>query len=141
MLTDTFGDLGAQLYLMAHGIDKSEVEERSQIKSISRETTFEEDTSDLESATNVLNDLAAELAKDIQDRGYHFRTITVRIRYEDFETHTHSKTLPAVTNRLQDLRKTAGELIHTYAEPGRKIRLVGLRVSNLVSLKEQKTLF
>jgi len=141
MLTDTFGALGTQLYLMAHGIDKSEVEERSQIKSISRETTFEEDTSELELATNVLNDLAAELAKDVQNRGYHFRTITIRIRYEDFETHTHSKTLPAVTNRLQDLRKTAGELIQIYAKPGRKIRLVGLRVSNLVSLKEQKTLF
>ncbi len=141
MLTESFGVAGTQFYLMAHGIDRSEVEERSQIKSISRETTFEEDTSDLELASGVLNELAAELAKDVQDRDYHFRTITVRIRYENFETHTHSKTLPAVTNRLQDLRKTANELLHTNAKLDKKIRLVGLRVANLVSLKEQKTLF
>jgi DNA polymerase IV (DinB-like DNA polymerase) len=141
MLTESFGVAGTQFYLMAHGIDRSEVEERSQIKSISRETTFEEDTSDLELASGVLNELAAELAKDVQDRGYHFRAITFRIRYENFETHTHGKTLPAVTDRLQDLRKTANELLHTHAKLDKKIRLVGLRVSNLVSLKEQKTLF
>jgi len=141
MLVEVLGVVGTQFYLMAHGIDDSEVEERSQIKSLSHETTFEEDTSDLDLALNVLNELAAEVAEEAQDRGYHFKTITIRIRYENFETHTYSRTLPAMTNRLQDLQKTAGELMRTYVKPDRKIRLIGLRVSNLASLKEQKTLF
>jgi DNA polymerase IV (DinB-like DNA polymerase) len=140
MLAENFGVVGPQFYLMAHGIDKSEVEERSQIKSISRETTFEEDTSNLDSALNVLNELAAEVAKDSQDHGYHFRTVTIKIRYENFETHTYSKSLPTMTNRLQDLRKTASELMHIHVKPDRKIRLIGIRVSNLASFKEQKTL-
>jgi DNA polymerase IV (DinB-like DNA polymerase) len=140
MLAETFGVAGPQFYLMAHGIDRSEVEERSQIKSISRQTTFEEDTSNLDSALNVLNELAAEVAKDSLDHGYHFRTVTIKIRYENFETHTYSKTLTTMTNRLQDLRKTASELMHIHVKPDRKIRLIGIRVSNLVSLKEQKTL-
>jgi DNA polymerase-4 len=62
------------------------------------------------------------------------------IRYENFETHTHSKTLPFITNRLQDLKKTAKELIQAYLKPERKIRLVGVRVSNLISAEKQKTL-
>lgn len=141
ILIDNFGVAGTQFHLMAHGIDKSEVEERGQIKSISRDVTLEEDTSDFELVLNILDELSTEVTKEVLDYGYYFRTITIRIRYEDFETHTHSKTLPVMTNRLQDMKKTARELIHGHLGTDKKIRLVGLRVSNLVSLKEQKTLF
>jgi DNA polymerase IV (DinB-like DNA polymerase) len=138
MLADTFGVVGPQFYLMAHGIDRSEVEERSQIKSISRETTFEEDTSNLNSASSILNDLAAEVAKDSQDYGYHFRTVTIKIRYENFETHTYSKTLPTMTNRLEDLRKTASELMHIHVKPDRKMRLVGIECQTLPHSKSKR---
>ncbi|MBS7621456.1 DNA polymerase IV, partial [Candidatus Bathyarchaeota archaeon] len=70
----------------------------------------------------------------------YFKTVTLRVRYENFETHTHSKTLPFITNRLQDLKKTAKELIQDYLKPERKIRLVGVRVSNFVSAEKQKPL-
>jgi nucleotidyltransferase/DNA polymerase involved in DNA repair len=48
--------------------------------------------------------------------------------------------MPFITNRLQDLKKAAKELIQTYLQPERKIRLVGVRVSNLISAEKQKTL-
>lgn len=141
ILAEGFGVAGTQFYLMSHGIDKSEVEERSQTKSVSRDVTFEEDTSNFEFVLSILDELSTEIIKDIQAYGYYFRTITFKVRYENFETHTHSKTLPVITNSLQDLRKTARELMHYYLRQGRKIRLIGLRVSNLASVKEQKTLF
>ena len=140
VLTETFGAVGTQLYLMAHGIDRSEVEEAGRIKSISRHTTFEEDTSDFDFVLGTLDKLSEEVYNDVLKQQVYFKTVTVMIRYENFETHTHSKTLPFITNRLQDLKKTAKELIQAYLKPERKIRLVGVRVSNLISAEKQKTL-
>ncbi|MGB9740900.1 MAG: DNA polymerase IV [Candidatus Bathyarchaeia archaeon] len=139
-LTENFGVMGTQLYLMAHGIDKSEVEERGEIKSISRDVTFEEDTSDFKLVQNTLDRLAEEVHKDVVREQLNFKTVTVKVRYEDFETHTHSRTLPFMTNRIEDLKKTAKELIQPYLRLEKKIRLIGVKVSNFTSTEKQKTL-
>ena len=139
VLVDRFGVMGTALYLMAHGIDNSEVEERTEIKSIGRDTTFQEDTSDFESVLQALDALCEDVYGDAQEQQVCFKTVTIRVRYWNFETHTHGKTLPFITDRLQDLKKTARELIRPYLRVDRKIRLVGVRVSNFVSsLKQQK---
>jgi len=140
VLAEAFGVMGTQLYLMAHGVDRSEVQERGEIKSISRDVTFEEDTSDFQFILKTLARLSEEVHKDVSRQQLYFKTVTVRVRYENFETHTHGKTLPFITNRLQDMDKTARELIQTYLRPDRKVRLVGIRVSNFVSAEKQKTL-
>ena len=140
LLTENFGVMGTQIYLMAHGIDRSEVEERSEIKSISRDVTFEEDTSDFDFVLNTLDRLSEEVHKDVMKQQLYFKTVTIRVRYENFETHTHSKTLSFITNRLQDLKRAARELIQAYFKPNRKIRLVGVKVSSLISAERQKTL-
>jgi DNA polymerase IV (DinB-like DNA polymerase) len=141
VLAENFGVGGTQLYLMAHGIDKSEVEERGQVKSISRDVTFEEDTTNFETVLNTLDKLSEEVHKDAVNQSFCFKTVTIRVRYENFETHTHGKTLPLMTNRVQDLEKTTRELMRKYLKPDRKIRLIGVRVSNLTSIQEQRTLF
>jgi DNA polymerase IV (DinB-like DNA polymerase) len=140
VLTETFGVMGTQLYNMAHGIDNSDVEERTEIKSIGRDTTFEEDTSDSELVLNTLSRLSEDVHKEAVDRRVGFKTVTIKIRYENFETHTRSKTLPFVTDRSKDLKKTASELAQLYLVPNRKIRLIGVRISNIVSAEKQKTL-
>jgi len=140
VLTEIFGTAGVQMYLMAHGIDKSEVEERGEVKSISRDITFGEDTSNFNFVLDTLDKLSEEICKDVSKQQFYFKTVTVRVRYENFETHTHSKTLPFITNRLQDLKKTVKELIQAYLKPERKIRLVGVKVSNLISAEKQKSL-
>jgi DNA polymerase IV (DinB-like DNA polymerase) len=139
-LAEVFGVMGTQMFLMAHGVDKSEVEERGEIKSISRETTFEEDTSNFEFVLANLDKLSEEVYKDVLNRNLYFKTVTVKVRYENFETHTHSKTLPLITNSLEELKKTLKELLQTYLKPNRKIRLIGVRVSNFTSAEKQKTL-
>jgi DNA polymerase IV (DinB-like DNA polymerase) len=140
VLAERFGVMGAQLHLMAHGIDRSEVEERTEVKSISRDLTFEEDTADFDFVLETLDKLSKEVHKDVVTRNLRFKTVTVKVRYENFETHTHGKTLPFITYRLQDLQKTARELVRDYFNPERKIRLIGIRVSNLTSGEKQKTL-
>ena len=139
-LTEKFGVLGAQYHLMARGIDESEVKERQEVKSVGREITFEEDTSDLDLILGTLDELGETVHKEVLRLKMLFRTVTVKVRFENFETHTHGKTLPSPTKRLQDLQKTAQELAEEYLHQGRMIRLIGIRVSNFVSHKAQTTL-
>ncbi len=140
-LISMFGVMGLQMHLMARGIDRSEVEEREGVKSISHETTFEEDTADSAIIFQALDELCESVWKETTDQNLLFKTITVKIRYQGFETHTKSKTLPRLTNREQDIKKTAKELLMPYLPQDRKMRLIGVRVSSLVSAEKQRTLF
>jgi DNA polymerase IV (DinB-like DNA polymerase) len=141
VLSERFGVMGVQLHLMAQGIDNSEVEPRTEAKSMSHETTFEEDVADAETVLKTLDALSEEVASEAVDQNLFFKNVTIKVRYENFETHTHSKTLPFMTNRAQDLKKTARELLQAYLRPGREVRLIGVRVSSFISSEKQKTLF
>ena len=140
ILVEKFGTMGTQLHLMANGIDSSEVEERTEVKSISKEITFEEDTSDFNLVLNRLDRLSEEVHKDVIKQNLYFKTVTVKVRYENFETHTHARTLTFISNRLQDMKKTAKRLMQDYVKPDRKIRLIGVKASNFTSAEKQKTL-
>ncbi|RLI79890.1 DNA polymerase IV [Archaeoglobales archaeon] len=138
-LADVFGVMGSKLYLMAQGIDGSEVREREDRKSMGRELTFDEDTDDLDFVVGVLDMLSECVHKDILKRDFSFKTVTLKIRYENFETHVYSKTLPFRTRQLEHLKKIARELLVNNLK-GLKIRLIGVRVSNLIPMKGQKKL-
>jgi DNA polymerase IV (DinB-like DNA polymerase) len=140
VLAEAFGVMGTQMHLMARGIDRSEVEARTEVKSISHETTFEEDTDDTEAVLKALDALAVEVAKEVTAQKLFFKTVTIKVRYENFETHTRSKTLPFITDRLRDLQKTSRDLLKDYLRHNRKIRLIGVRASNFVKGEKQKTL-
>ena len=140
VLTEKFGVMGTQMHLMARGIDRSEVKPRTEVKSISHETTFEEDTADAETILKALDALSEEVCREVLNQNLFFKTVTIKLRYENFETHTRSKTLAFMTNRPQALKKTAKKLLQAYLKRDRKVRLIGVRVSNFVKGEKQKTL-
>jgi DNA polymerase IV (DinB-like DNA polymerase) len=128
------------LYLSAQGIDNSEVQEHWERKSMSRETTFEEDTSDYALILDTLDAMSEDLNQELTASRFTFKTVTLKIRYENFETHTHGKTLPFFSDRRKDIQKSARELMQDYLCPDRKIRLIGVRLSNLFSTEKQTRL-
>jgi len=140
VLAEKFGVVGKQLYLYAQGIDRSQVGMRGEVKSVGRNITFEKDTSDRDFVLKVLDKLCEEVYKEVKEYNFLFKTVTITVRYENFETHTHSKTLPFLTNRLEDFKRAAHELMQPYLRPERKMRLVGARVSSLVSAEKQTRL-
>ncbi len=140
ILTEKFGTNGVQLYLMAQGIDNSEFQEHWERKSLSREITFEEDISDSTLIFESLDALCDDLYQEIKATRLTFKTITVKLRYENFETHTHCKTLQFYTDRLKDIKKNARNLVLDYLKPKRKTRLVGVKLSNLFSIGSQTRL-
>lgn len=130
VLTRVFGAWGTRLHEFANGIDHREVIEEYETKSIGRDTTFERDMDDEVKILRILDELAEEVHADVIAKGFKFKTITVRIRYEHFDTHTSSKSLPFPTNDLDILRNNAKRLIVPFMRGKMKVRLVGVRVSN-----------
>jgi DNA polymerase IV (DinB-like DNA polymerase) len=140
ILTEKFGTTGTQLFLMAQGIDNIEVMDHYDRKSLSREITFEEDTADSTYVLNKLKAISKDLHQELTVSNYTFKTVTIKIRYENFETHTHSKTLPFFSDRFETINKGTKELIQNYIHPERKIRLIGVKLSNLFSTVNQTKL-
>jgi len=124
-----FGRGGVWLHDVALGSDESEVKERVEIKSVSKETTFELDTDDPKTLFLTMDALAEDVHRNLTDEGLRFRTITVKVRYEGFVTKTKAKTLLHFTDNASTLRSNAQALLRTLCGSNR-IRLIGLRISS-----------
>jgi DNA polymerase-4 len=126
---------GRTLFEHSRGIDDSPVVPFHEPDSISREVTFDEDTKDM----YFLKETLYELTKDVVERlkgkqGYKGRTVSIKIRYSDFETITRSHTLFELTDSLNDIWTCVLELINKVHFP-RKVRLVGVKVSGLKKVR------
>ena len=93
--------------------------------------TFEEDLDDDGQILEVLDGLAEEVHQELIDGNLRFKTITVKVRYQHFETHTRARSLSFSTNDLYILRNNAKRLIDVFLRGDKKVRLIGLRVSTL----------
>jgi DNA polymerase IV (DinB-like DNA polymerase) len=140
-LVKRFGIMGRRFHLFAHGIYDSEVgKPRGMIKSIGHERTFSTDTDDHDTILKMLDTLCQRIHKRVVQRQILFKTVTVKIRDEEFQTHTHSKSWRTYINCLHDLVKVVRSLSKKQFCRNAKIRLVGVRVSNLTHCKGQRTL-
>jgi DNA polymerase IV (DinB-like DNA polymerase) len=140
-LVGRFGVMGRRFHEWAQGVYVSEVSEgRRTRRSLGHESTFATDASERSQVLNRLDDICQRIHERITKRNLLFRTITIKIRYGDFETHTHGKTLPLYTGQLEELRKTTAELVQPCLRSDKRIRLIGICVSSLKSAKGQKTL-
>jgi DNA polymerase IV (DinB-like DNA polymerase) len=137
-LVEMFGKIGIYFYLAANGIDESEVEETYEAKSIGREITFETDTDNVELLHETMENLARETIEELKAKGLTYKTVTLKIRYEDFETHTHSKTLNLPSDSFEVLISVGRKLLEPFLYSGKKIRLIGIRVSKLKKEKLMK---
>ncbi len=140
ILQDQFGKIGTAMHSMANGIDESEIIEEAGIQSVGREVTFDEDTNDIILLNSVIDGMSEELYAALTGNGYSFRTITLKLRYENFETHTHQKTLASTTADLNALKDATKELLSYFLESKKKVRLIGIRLSNLKTSEGQKSL-
>ncbi|UCE29198.1 MAG: DNA polymerase IV [Candidatus Bathyarchaeota archaeon] len=141
VLVERFGVMGTRYHQFAHGAYESEVVgKRRARKSLGHESTFEIDTSNHGFVLQRLFKLCRKVHERAIRRSLLFRTVTVKMRHQNFRTHTHGKTLPFSTNRLENLWKVVQELAQDNLSGYEKIRLVGVRVSNLRPTDGQTTL-
>lgn len=132
--------LGARLadflHDLAHGIDDRAVVPHREAKSCGAERTFERDLRDLELMRERVTELAEEVADGLGQIGRPGRTVTVKVRYPDFQTITRSFTLPDPVDEAAAIARIAIALLERTAAGKRAVRLLGVSVSNLVSDEE-----
>jgi DNA polymerase IV (archaeal DinB-like DNA polymerase) len=129
-LIGRYGQGAVSLQALARGIDDREVEERDGMKSVSRERTFESDTSDPEVISRTMDSLAWEVHRNLIEEHLRFKTLTVKVRYTGFVTRTKTRTLSHGTDDERVISACAQTLLRETLD-NRKIRLLGLRLSSL----------
>jgi len=137
LLQSRFGKWGMHMHELAYGRDVHGPREDGVSRSISRETTFGEDTDDPAALIRAIGEMAADLHETLVRERLLFRTLTVKIRYTGFVTKTISRTLPHPESSLGVMRGLAGELL-SAAPGGKTVRLVGVRLSHLTEIGESQ---
>ena len=125
---------GRWLHDAAHGRDERALVTHSEPVSISRETTFERDlhaVADRAELSLIFSRLAAQVADDLQRKGYRARTIGVKLRFDDFRTLTRDLTRDEPTSEPAAIRHAAG-LCLKRVDLSRRLRLLGVRAAGLV---------
>lgn len=136
-----FGKNGEHLWKLANGIDPRPVHPLERAKSIGNEFTFEKDVTDVEVIEDTLMRLSEKVSRRLRRAGFRGRTINLKIRFEDFKTHTRAATLDRPTNFADEIYSNAREKARTFPLGERPVRLVGIQAVNLESRPEQPELF
>lgn len=140
-LTQLFGVLGSQLYHLTRGIDERPVESEKIVKSIGRETTFSSDIAKKDTLETTLLKLALDVGKRLRKEDLRGKTITLKVRYDDFRTVSHSHTLHQATDLDDIIFREARNLLKEVSLD-QPIRLIGVTVNNLTYKSDvQLTLF
>ena len=129
---------GGKLHDLANGLDDRTVETSSTEASIGAETTFAVDTADRAFLGRELLALAERTARRARDAHVCGRTVSLKVRFDDFSTLTRSATLPAATDLSGVVHGTALGLLDKLGG-GRRVRLLGVRLDGLVPAAEVST--
>lgn len=129
-LQENFGSFGQYLYDIARGIDEREVISSWERKSLGEEETFQQDLLEIPAIEFYLRQCAHNVFEQLTKEGKQARTVTLKIKYHNFQTITRRRTLENYIHSGDEIFEVARELL-TRTDAGRiKIRLAGISLSN-----------
>jgi DNA polymerase-4 len=129
-LVENFGKVGRFYYNIVRGIDQREVQPERETKSLAAEDTFEYDLTTVEEMNVELDKIAQIVCGRLEKYELKGRTVTVKIKYSDFKQITRSKSFPEAISDLETISNTAKELLSSADLIGKKVRLLGISLSN-----------
>jgi DNA polymerase-4 len=132
ILENLLGKNGKKIKLLAQGIDESPVTPPSEVKSIGRETTFPTNITEKAILIKELLKISQIVGYTARKKGYKGRTITLKIRFHNFITFNKSKSLENPTHLDDIIFKTVIELLDKLRLKKGGVRLLGIRLSNLI---------
>jgi DNA polymerase-4 len=125
-----FGSMGDRLWHLARGLDTRRVNRDEKLKSISKETTFFEDTSDPDLLDGHIWRLSEQVADRAKAKGLAGRTVTLKLKKGDFQLVTRRLALPDPTQLTDRIYRAARDLFD-HAGTGGPFRLIGVGISDL----------
>jgi nucleotidyltransferase/DNA polymerase involved in DNA repair len=136
------GKQGRFLQRLALGQDQRRVEPGWERKSYGGETTFQKDLLRLESLRDSLEVIANDLADALRRDQRRAKTISLKLRYSDFETISRNRTLMRYTDDPGKILSVALELLQDRTEAGLKpVRLIGISLSQLLGANDPEQLW
>ena len=136
-LTRHFGKAGRFYYGIVRGIDEREVKPDRETKSVAAEDTFAYDLTDAEEMKAELDKIAHIVCDRLQQYELKGRTITVKIKYSDFKQITRSLSFYKQVGDLETVASTAKHLLLATDLTGKKIRLLGISLSNFKEVTQR----
>jgi DNA polymerase-4 len=130
-LVRNFGKVGLFYYKIARGEDRREVETDQERKSVGTELTFDKDLTTRFEIVAELYKIEKELMKRLEDAEASGRTVTLKIKFDDFRQITRSKTLQSYIRDFGTLHREVAVIRKSLKLEGSRIRLLGVSVSNL----------
>jgi DNA polymerase-4 len=130
-LLDHFGNsYGQYLYNASRGIDNNPLVTHWEPRSISRERTFQSDVINWQTIARTIAELTKIVVADMNNDEYMAKTVTIKIRFNDFQTLTRALTLPDYSKSEEEIRKAAFACLKRI-DLNKRVRLIGVRVTNL----------
>jgi len=127
-----FGKVGAYYYWISRGVDNREVRANRIRKSVGAENTFSTDLTEFETMVAELQPLIDKVWRHCEDKGTSGRTVTLKVKFADFELISRSRTVPGSVGRRSDLANVTAELLRALFPMKKAVRLLGVSVSGFV---------
>ncbi len=137
-LNRMFGKSGIYFYNMAHKIDTREVHVYHGRRSIGSERTFHEDTGDIEEILEHFEHIAERLTSRMKKYNIKGRTVTMKVKYHNFRRTSRSLTVMEAVDDPEVIMSIVKKMIPKTEVGKKKVRLVGISISNLSSQSELK---
>ncbi len=134
-----FGKAGAYYYGIARGIDDRPVRADRIRKSIGAENTFFDDLTDFKAMQAALQPILDKLWRHCEGAGIRGRTVTLKVKFADFQIITRSRSNPDAIGGRSDLETISLDLLRPLLPPPKGIRLLGISLSNLLSDEADET--
>jgi len=134
-----FGKAGSHYYHIVRGIDERSVQNDHVRKSFGAERTFSTDYNDWTLLKTELEGIANKVSERMEKKSVKGKTISLKLRYDNFETITRALTLSFYTSSKEVLFEQSVQLMEQTQAGDRKVRLLGISVSNLDSEKKEET--
>lgn len=130
-----FGKLGISLYQYTRAVDNRIVSPYREPKSVGCEYTLHENVSTKAEVSKIFEEISHETLRRVKKKKRGFKTVTIKIKYQDFTQITRSKSLVYYEQSQEVINKVAQELLN-YEHLNGEIRLLGITVSNLIEEEE-----
>jgi DNA polymerase-4 len=131
-----FGKAGSYYYWISRGVDNREVRADRIRKSVGAENTFSRDLTQFEAMAAELQPLIDKVWRHCEDKGARGRTITLKLKFNDFETITRSRSVPVAVSSRSDLERLSVALLQNEMPVPKPVRLLGVSLSALLHVDD-----
>ena len=138
LLQRHFGKAGSYYYWIARGIDERPVRANRARKSIGAENTFFDDLTEFDAMRAALQPILDKLWRHCESAGLRGRTVTLKVKFADFQILTRSRSAAEAVHTRGDLETMSCELLRPLLPTAKGVRLLGVTLSNLLADEDVK---